>query len=156
MRRFITEIAATRIERWVEADYDDLGLLHICVGSLMCYFNQRSNLPSGQKSCVGYLFRAQPTFDGRCCVAWLFSLCRVDKTVFLSCRNSSFFLGMKLPLMEITQRALSSSSVCVMVLMCDDVKGLGATPVLTHISCALALSEVLQIGEELCTQSKIL
>ena len=58
---------------------------------------------------------------------------------------------MKLPLMEITQRALSSSSsVCVMVLMCDDVKGLGAMPVLTHISCILALSEVLLIGDELC------
>ena len=65
--------------------------------------------------------------------------------------------GMKLPLMEITQRALSSSSsVCVMVLRCDDVKGLGATPVLTHISCTLALSEVLQIGEELWKQSKTL
>ena len=75
----------------------------------------------------------------------------MDKTVFLSCRNSSSFLGMKLPLMEITQRALSSSSsVCVMVLMCDDVKGLGAMPVLTHISCILALSEVLLIGDELC------
>ena len=29
MRRFITEIAATRIERWVEFGHEDLGLLHV-------------------------------------------------------------------------------------------------------------------------------
>ena len=122
MRRFITEIVATRIKSWVEANYDDLGLLHIRVKSLMCYLNQSSILFSGLESCVGddlgAFFRAQPTFDGRCCVAWLFSLCRVDKTVFLSCRNSSIF-----PRDEITAYGDHTKGLVIFLLcVCDGVE----------------------------------